>query len=90
MRLAADFSLRYRLHPLAHSFWLWLLLAAPVGRPEAQSPAAVNFAYATVLGTGVYQAGERRVYVLNMPFHRTLRTPSGDRPGLGFNLGFPF
>ncbi len=87
MRPAAVFPLGYRLRPLGLSLWLSLLLAAPIGRAEEQLPAAaVNFAYATVLGTGIYEVGERRVYVLNMPFHYTLREASGDRPGLRFKL----
>jgi hypothetical protein len=76
---------RLRLLVILFGFGLWLTARVPLA--EEQLPAAaVNFAYATVLGTGVYEVGERRVYVLNMPFHCTLREPSGDRPGLRFKL----
>ena len=87
MLLTAVYPLGWGVRSLRLLLWLSSLLAASPPRAEEQLPAsAVNFAYATVLGTGAYQVGERRVYVLNLPFHYTLREPGSKRLGLRLKL----
>lgn len=42
----------------------------------------VNYAFATWIGSGVYQVGDRRMAILRVPLRYTLRPPEKTKPGL--------
>ena len=52
------------------------------GAVDDQAEATLNFAYASVLGTGAYKVGERSVYILNFPFSMPLREADDARWGM--------
>lgn len=59
-----------------------------LGAVDDELDATLNFAYATILGTGAYKVGERSVYVLNFPFSMTLREANEAQWGLKLELPF--
>ena len=42
----------------------------------------VNYSFATWIGSGVYQVGDRRMAILRVPLRYTLRPPEETKPGL--------
>ncbi len=62
------------------------------GRAIAQDPLRaseeqlVNYAYATQLGSGVYDISGRTLQIYRLPFGYTLTQPSGNRPGVRLTL----
>jgi hypothetical protein len=50
----------------------------------------INWYYAAVFGTGVYQAGDRTVGVLQLPFVHTLRPYAPGEPGIKLTLPVSF
>ena len=59
-----------------------------LGAVDDELDATLNFAYATILGTGAYKVGERSVYVLSFPFSMTLREPGEAQWGVKLELPF--
>lgn len=57
-------------------FCLFVFISGSASSAEEEKPEpTLNFAYATVLGTGAYTVGESSVYILNMPLSTVLREP---------------
>jgi hypothetical protein len=56
-------------------------------RAETEPEDAINYAYATWIGTGVYSVKDKSIYVLRGPFSYTLREPGDGKPGV--DLLFP-
>ena len=54
---------------------------------ETEPEDAINYAYATWIGTGVYSVKDKNIYVLRGPFSYTLREPGDGKPGV--KLLFP-
>jgi hypothetical protein len=42
----------------------------------------INYSFATWIGSGVYQVGDRRMAILRVPLRYTLRPPEKTKPGL--------
>lgn len=75
-----------------------LLLASPVFAQDSPTPAEeasrdIHWAYSSFLGTGFYRvAGDREVFVLDMPFSWNWREPGAGGQGwedLGIQFDFP-
>jgi hypothetical protein len=62
---------------------LTFMLALPgvAAGQEEDSGELVNFAYAAVIGTGLYQVGDRDIYIFRMPFSYTLKRKQSSDPG---------
>ncbi len=50
-------------------------LTAVAGAEDSGPADSINIAYANILGSGIYEIGDRRAYVLNMPFEFVLYEP---------------
>jgi len=50
-------------------------LTAVAGAEDSSPADSINIAYANILGSGIYEIGDRRAYVLNMPFEFVLYEP---------------
>jgi hypothetical protein len=67
------------------------VLAVP-DRASAQAPLSaseeqlVNYAFATQLGSGVYDVSGRTLQIYRLPFGHTFTQPSGTRPGIRLTL----
>ena len=73
------------MYRLLRNGWVAVFLVCwgnAAGSESEPGEGALNFAYATVLGTGAYQVGERSVYVLNLPFFATLQAPDEHQWGV--------
>jgi len=87
-------SFRTRIACLAGNLLSVLFLGFASGLAHAQAqPRAIhdpqdliNWYYSATFGTGVYQAGDRTVTVLQMPFSRVLRELDEDTWGLRFKF----
>ncbi len=56
-------------------------------RAETDPEDAINYAYATWIGTGIYSVKNQKIYVLRGPFSYTLQEPGDGKPGV--DLLFP-
>ncbi|GMQ87722.1 MAG: hypothetical protein BMS9Abin08_0928 [Gammaproteobacteria bacterium] len=79
------------LSPLRARFILvFMAMLCASGRVAAQAPGKdenlVNYSYATVFGTGVYQVKDQTAFILRLPFSYSLREPSAERPGMNLLL----
>src|SRR5207342_3237408 len=53
---------------------------------RASEEQLVNYAYATALGSGVYDIAGRTLQIYRLPFGYTFSEPSGKRPGVRLTL----
>lgn len=69
--------------------FIWLGVCTPASTQEFDDPEfLVNYAYATWIGTGIYNAGDREVLTLRMPFSSYMLKEQKGK-GTGFRLLMP-
>jgi len=56
-------------------FILLCSVTAVAGTDNGSQDGTINIAYANILGSGIYEIGDRKAYVLNMPFEFVLYEP---------------
>lgn len=63
---------------------LTLARAVPAQTPSPADTGFANYAFASELGSGIYEIGGRTIEVYQLPFHYALRAPAphGGRPGI--------
>jgi len=75
------------------NWFIFTCMAALCASGQLTSPAlakddnAVNYSYATVFGSGIYQVKDQTALILRLPFSYKLRDPSIEHPGM--KLLFP-
>ena len=67
-----------------HTFCIALALASGELAAQAldEDNNIVNYSYAVVFGTGVYQVKDQTAFIFRVPFTYSLREPSPERPGM--------
>ena len=81
-------SSRLRAHFVSVLIFTAMLCAS--GRLAAQAQGKdenlVNYSYAVVFGTGVYQVKDQKAFILRLPFSYRLRESSAEHPGMNLLL----
>ena len=76
--------------PRLHLASVIVVLAAPVALAQdalrAGEEQLVNYAFATQLGSGVYEVSGRTLQIYRLPFGYSFTQPSADRPGVRLTL----